>query len=95
MKILSSSELSRRNSDLSTGMEALSSLSYGKLLDSIQSKYLAFPTPVTYGKMTKLYHPASVVKTLNITLNNNLNIIKRTETVRTQIYEGNRSKNEI
>lgn len=51
MRILSSSKLSARNSDLSTGVKTRLSFSYGKLLGWSQNKYLVFPVLISYSKI--------------------------------------------
>ena len=96
VRILSSSELATKNEGLSTGMETTPSFSQGKLLGWIQSKYFVFPALITYTE--KLYHP-KVVSFWKHYKNSawqkqNLNV-KNWKTGRSEIYEGNRSKDKI
>ena len=72
MRILTSSKLSTRNSDLSTDMETRLSFSYGKLLGWSQNKYLVFPTLITCRKFVSSWkrHKTSAWH------KQNLNIIK-------------------
>ena len=72
MRILSSSKLSARNSDLSTGVETRLSFSYGKLLGWIQNKYLVFPFLITYRKIVSSWKRHKI----SAWHKQNLNVIK-------------------
>ena len=68
-KILSGSEwkflFSKKNSHgLSTDMEKVPNVLYVKEQDCNWNDYVGFLNPITYWKMTKLYHLASITKTL-------------------------------
>ena len=68
-KILAGSEwkllLSKKNSHgLSTDMEKVLNVLYVKEQDCNWNDYVGFLNPITYWKMTKLYHLASIMKTL-------------------------------
>ena len=103
-KILSGFEwkflLSKKSSHgLSTNMEKVPTVSYEKEQGCNRGEYVGFLNPITYWKMTKLYHLASRKLCQR---KQNLNIIKMIKkwkrkgkgTVRTQIIEGNKNKNE-
>ena len=72
MRILSSSKLSARNSDLSTGVETRLSFSYGKLLGWSQNKYLVFPFLITYRKIVSSWKRHKI----SAWHEQNLNVIK-------------------
>ena len=68
-KILTGSEwkflLPKKNSHgLSTDMEKVPNVLYVKEQDCNWNDYVGFLNPITYWKMTKLYHLASITKTL-------------------------------
>ena len=68
-KILTGSEwkflLSKKNlHGLSTDMEKVPTVLYVKEHDCNWNEYVGFLNPITYWKMTKLYHLASITKTL-------------------------------
>ena len=72
MRILSSSKLSARNSDLSTGVKTRLSFSYGKLLGWSQNKYLVFPFLITYRKIVSSWKRHKI----SAWHEQNLNVIK-------------------
>ena len=72
MRILTSSKLSTRNSDLSTGIETRLSFSYGKLLGWIQNKYIVFPILISYSKIVSSWKRHKI----SAWHKQNLNVIK-------------------
>ena len=58
--------LSKKNSHgLSTDMGKVPTVLYVKKQDCNRNEYVGFLNPITYWKMTKLYHLASITKTLS------------------------------